>query len=103
MSTIWNKIWQNNIICSTCNRVFRFNRYLFGSTHIDKMPTERPIIPKGMPNPIGRAVFEGTKNPRRIGGELPVYKYPLVSKAPKQFSQKAKLVSTNQVRTNFSL
>ena len=61
------------------------------------MPTERPIIPKGMPNPIGRAVFEGTKNPRRIGGELPVYKYPLVSKAPKQFSQKAKLVSTNQV------
>ena len=42
-------------------------------------------------------VFEGTKNPRRIGGELPVYKYPLVSKAPKQFSQKAKLVSTNQV------
>ena len=61
------------------------------------MPTERPIIPKGMPNPIGPAVFEGTKNARRIGGELPVYKYPLVSKAPKQFSQKAKLVSTNQV------
>ena len=66
------------------------------------MPTERPIIPKGMPNPIGRAVFEGTKNPRRIGGELPVYKYPLVSKAPKQFSNKAKLVSTNQVQINFS-
>ena len=67
------------------------------------MPTERPIIPKGMPNPIGRAVFEGTKNPRRIGGELPVYKYPLVSKAPKQFSNKAKLVSTNQVDINFPL
>ena len=61
------------------------------------MPTERPIIPKGMPNPIGPAVIEGTRNLRRIGGELPVYKYPLVSKGPKQFSGKTKLVSTNQV------
>ena len=65
------------------------------------MPTERPIIPKGMPNPIGPAVIEGTRNPRRIGGELPVYKYPLVSKAPKQFSGKAKLVSTNEVNFLF--
>ena len=62
------------------------------------MPTERPIIPKGMPNPIGPAVFEGTRNLRRIGGELPVYKYPLVSKPPKQFSSKTKLVSTDQAR-----
>ena len=61
------------------------------------MPTERPIIPKGMPNPIGPAVFEGTRNQRRIGGELPIYKYPLVSKPPKQLSQKMKLVGTEQV------
>ena len=61
------------------------------------MPTERPIIPKGMPNPIGPAVFEGTRNLRRIGGELPVYKYSLVSKLPNQFSPKTKLVSTDQV------
>ena len=62
------------------------------------MPTERPIIPMGMPNPIGPAVFEGTRNLRRIGGELPVYKYPLVSKPPKGFSSKTKLVTTDQAR-----
>ena len=61
------------------------------------MPSERPIIPKGMPNPIGPAIFEGVRNSKRIGGELPVYKYPLVSKAPKGLSSKTKLVSTDQV------
>ena len=61
------------------------------------MPAEKPIIPKGMPNPVGLAVIEGIRNPRRIGGELPVDKYPLVANIPTHFSHNAKLVSTNQV------
>ena len=32
------------------------------------MPLEKPIIPTGMPNPIGPAVFEGVRNKSRIGG-----------------------------------
>ena len=60
------------------------------------MPSERPIIPKGMPNPIGPAVIEGVRNVRRIGGELPIDKYPLVSKTTKHFSPNTKLVSTNE-------
>ena len=60
------------------------------------MPTERPIIPKGMPNPIGPAVFKGIRNVRRIGGDLPIDKYPLVSKAANGFSTSTKLVSTKE-------
>ena len=61
------------------------------------MPAEKPIIPQGMPNPVGAAVTGGIQNLRRIGGELPIDKYPLVSKNPKHFSPNTKLVSTSQV------
>ena len=34
------------------------------------MPLETAIIPTGIPNPIGPAVFQGVQNRSRIGGEL---------------------------------
>ena len=43
-----------------------------------EMPKEKPIIPSGIPNPVGPAVFPGVRNVSRIGGNVPVEKYPLV-------------------------
>jgi hypothetical protein len=34
------------------------------------MPKEKPIIPYGIPNPIGPAIIPGTRNKARIGGEI---------------------------------
>ena len=47
---------------------------------------EKPIIPHGMPNPIGPPVIEGIRNLTRKGGELPRERYPLVSRVPPHFS-----------------
>lgn len=46
------------------------------------MPKEKPIIPQGMPNPIGPPVIEGVRNKARRGGEMPMERYPLVSRIP---------------------
>ena len=42
------------------------------------MPKEKPIIPYGIPNPVGPAIFQGVRNKSRIGGNLPKERYPLV-------------------------
>ena len=59
-------------------------QYIFNSTSIStqllqrtihlkftEMPREKPIIPHGMPNPIGKPVIEGVRTLTRIGGEQP--------------------------------
>jgi hypothetical protein len=33
------------------------------------MPVEKPIIPSGIPNPIGPAIFPGIRNNARKGGK----------------------------------
>ena len=37
------------------------------------MPLEKPIIPTGMPNPVGPAIFQGIRNKSRIGGKGPSF------------------------------
>lgn len=58
------------------------------------MPKEKAIIPYGIPNPIGPAVFEGVRNKSRIGGELPKDKYPLICGQAIAFNKNESVMGT---------
>lgn len=58
------------------------------------MPREKPIIPYGIPNPIGPAVFEGVRNKSRIGGQLPKEKYPLICGPAIAFNKNESVMGT---------
>ena len=61
-----------------------------------KMPKEKPIIPYGIPNPIGPAVFPGLRNHKRKGGELPEMKYPLVCRGAIPFESRDTVMSLSE-------
>ena len=58
------------------------------------MPKEKPIIPSGIPNPVGPAVFAGVRNPSRIGGQVPNDKYPLVCHPARPFQKVDTAITT---------
>ena len=59
------------------------------------MPKEKPIIPSGIPNPVGPAVFPGVRNASRIGGQVPEDKYPLICHPARPY-QKVDTAITSQ-------